>query len=81
MNNNESEKLIDSLFLITKGEVDIEIFKEKLNPNYTDSYGNSCFHFLTELSFEKFFIKNIKLIKNKDIINEKKYKEIKDYYI
>ena len=81
MNFQEIENLINSLILVSKGEIQKENLKEAIIPNYTDSNGNGCFHFLTEYSFEKFCIRNIELNNNQEIIDFKKYLDIKNQYI
>ena len=80
--NKDSEQLINNLLLLIEGKISAKSFKEKLNPNYTDNNGNSVFHFLTEYSFEQYYIKNIKSKNNKDnyIINAQRYNEIKTLY-
>ena len=73
MSNEEVENLIDKLTLVTNGQLQIEDIKQIINPNYTDVNGNGCFHFITEYSFEKFCLKNIKLNRNQDIVTFHKY--------
>ena len=81
MNFQEIENLINSLILVSKGEIQKENLKEAIIPNYTDSNGNGCFHFLTEYSFEKFCIRNIELNNNQEIIDFNNYIDIKNQYI
>jgi len=76
---NDSELLINNLLLVSNGQITIQVFKEDINPNYTDANGNGCFHFLADYSLEKFFIKNAKPDTN--IINEQKYNEMKNIYL
>ena len=64
MNNEEIENLIDKLTSVTNGQLQMEDIKQIINQNYTDINGNGCFHFITDYSFEKFCLKNIRLDKN-----------------
>ena len=76
---NDSEQLINNLLLVSNGQITIQVFKEDINPNYSDVNGNGCFHFLADYSLEKFFIKNAK--PDTHIITEQKYNEMKSIYL
>ena len=80
MKNEDSENLINNLTLVINNQLPLESLKQQLNPNYTDSNGNGCFHFLAEYSFEKFCLHNIKLNKNEKIVDYQRYNEIKNKY-
>ena len=73
MKNEDSENLINNLTLVINNQLPLESLKQQLNPNYTDSNGNGCFHFLAEYSFEKFCLHNIKLNKNEKIVDYQRY--------
>ena len=69
------------LISLSNGTINLQAFIEILIPNYTDEFGNSYFHFLTEYSFNDFCVRNMKLNKNSKIISLSEYKEIKNEYI
>ena len=81
MNKEDVDDLINNLISLLKGIMDLETFKQILIQNYTDIFGNSYFHFLTEYSFKEFCIRNMKLNNiNEKIISLEKYTEIKSEY-
>ena len=80
MNKEDADNLINNLIMLYNGQMNLGTFSEILIPNYKDSNGNGCFHFLTEYSFEEFCIRNLKLNKNKKYTYDQ-YKELKSEYI
>ena len=81
MNKEDVDDLINNLVSLLNGIMDLETFKQILIQNYTDIFGNSYFHFLTEYSFKEFCIRNMKLNNiNEKIISLEKYSEIKNEY-
>ena len=81
MNKEDADDLINNLISLLNGIMDLETFKQILIQNYTDVFGNSYFHFLTEYSFKEFCIRNMKLNNiNEKIISLEKYTEIKSEY-
>ena len=81
MNKDDANNLINNLISLSNGTINLQAFIEILIPNYTDEFGNSYFHFLTEYSFNDFCVRNMKLNKNSKIISLSEYKEIKNEYI
>ena len=79
MNKDDADDVINNLISLSNGIISPETFKEILIPNYTDTNGNSYFHFLTEYSFQEFCLRNMKLNK-KENMSFAKYKELKNEY-
>ena len=80
MKNDDIDILINNLISVINGQMNIETFKQKFKPDYTDINGNGCFHILTEYSFERYCLQNIKLNKNEKIVSFQDYNEIKNKY-